>query len=55
MPTAGVPVIDPRTIRSDLDPGLAEFLIKACAPGRADRFATAAEMQRVLRDVRADL
>jgi hypothetical protein len=29
------PVIVPRTIRFDLNPDLAEFLIKACA--RADR------------------
>ena len=55
MPVAGVPVTDPRTIRSDLDPELAEFLIKACAPGRVDRFATAADMQRALRDIRVDL
>ncbi|HEX6521372.1 MAG TPA: serine/threonine-protein kinase [Streptosporangiaceae bacterium] len=55
MPAVGVPVIDPRTIRSDLDPHLAEFLIKACAPASIDRFATAADMQRALRNVRADL
>jgi hypothetical protein len=55
MPLAGVPVIDPRTIRADLDPGLAEFLIKACAPARADRFATAADMRLALRAIRAGL
>jgi Protein kinase domain len=48
-------VIDPRTIRSDLGPDLAEFLIKACAPTSGDRFSTAAEMQLALRDVRAHL
>jgi CheY-like chemotaxis protein len=55
MPTAVEPVIDPRTIRPDLGSGLAEFLIKACAPTRADRFSTAAEMQLVLRDIRSYL
>jgi hypothetical protein len=48
-------VIDPRTIRSDLAPDLAEFLIKACAPASADRFATAADMRLALRTIRADL
>jgi Protein tyrosine and serine/threonine kinase len=55
MPTIDEPVTDPRTIRSDLNPDLAEFLIKACAPVSADRFSTAAEMQAVLRNIRADL
>jgi Protein kinase domain len=54
-PMAGVPVIDPRTIRSDLSGALAEFLIKACAPASADRFSTAADMRLALRDIRADL
>ena len=55
MPMLGEPVIDPRTIRPDLGPGLAEFLIKACAPAKNDRFASATEMRQALRDVRADL
>jgi Protein tyrosine and serine/threonine kinase len=55
MPMAGEPVIDPRAIRSDLNPGLAQFLIKACAPAGVDRFPTAADMQLALRDIRADL
>jgi Protein tyrosine and serine/threonine kinase len=55
MPMVDVPVIDPRTIRSDLAPDLAEFLIKACAPASADRFATAADMRLALRAIRADL
>ena len=55
MPMLGVPVIDPQTIRGDISPELAEFLIMACAPGRADRFATAADMQLALRKIRADL
>jgi hypothetical protein len=55
MPVIDKPVTDPRTIRSDLDPDLAEFLIKACAPARIERFSTAAEMRLVLRTIRADL
>jgi Protein tyrosine and serine/threonine kinase len=55
MPMADVPVTDPRTIRPDLNPELAEFLIKACAPVSVDRFATAADMQLSLRSIRADL
>jgi len=55
VPVIDVPVIDPRTIRSDLAPDLAEFLIKACAPASADRFATAADMRLALRAIRADL
>jgi protein kinase-like protein len=55
MPMAGVPVTDPRTIRSDLNSGLAGFLIKACAPANVDRFSTAAEMMDALRSIRADL
>ena len=55
MPIAGVPVTDPRTIRSDLHPDLAEFLIKACGSASLDRFSTAADMQLALRNIRADL
>jgi hypothetical protein len=54
-PIAYEPVTDPRTIRPDLAPGLAEFLVKACAPASADRFSTAADMQHALRNIRADL
>ena len=54
-PMADVPVTDPRTIRFDLNPDLAGFLIRACAPARADRFSTAADMRLALRNVRADL
>ena len=55
MPTVAGPVVDPRTIRSELGPDLAEFLIKACAPAGVDRFSTAAEMQHALSDIRARL
>jgi len=54
-PMIDVPVTDPRTIRPELNSGLAEFLIQACAPASADRFATAADMRLALRNVRADL
>ncbi len=39
---------DPRHFRSDLNDGLAEFLIRACASDRSDRFQTAAEMKAAL-------
>jgi serine/threonine protein kinase len=55
MPMIHVAVTDPRSIRSDLNPDLAEFLIRACAPAKADRFSTAADMRAALRNVRADL
>jgi hypothetical protein len=55
MPMIDVPVTDPRTIRSDLNPDLAGFLIKACDPASANRFSTAADMQLALRNVRAGL
>jgi hypothetical protein len=55
MPQIGEPVIDPRTTRPDLSPGLAEFLVKACAPANVDRFSTAAEMLAALRSIRSDL
>ena len=55
MPMLGEPVIDPRTIRADVRPELADFLIKACAPSSADRFAAAADMQLALRKIRAGL
>jgi len=55
MPILNQQVIDPRTVRPDLAPGLAEFLVKACAPSNADRFHTAAEMKTALRSIRADL
>jgi hypothetical protein len=55
VPVADGPVADPASIRPDLDPALAGFLVKACAPAREDRFATAADMRLVLRDIRARL
>jgi hypothetical protein len=55
MPMADVPVTEPRTIRFDLHPDLAEFLVKACDPAGVNRFSTAADMQLALRTIRADL
>jgi CheY-like chemotaxis protein len=55
MPMIDQAVIDPRSVRPDLNPDLAAFLIKACAPTNADRFGTAAEMQSALRNIRAEL
>jgi uncharacterized protein (TIGR02653 family) len=52
-PMAGEQVIDPRTIRSDLPADLAGFLLKACAPGRGQRFSTAAVMKDQLQEIRA--
>lgn len=52
IPRAGESVIDPRTLRPDLGPELAEFLLKACAPYRSQRFTTAQEMLTALRIVR---
>jgi len=54
-PMVGESVIDPRTIRHDLNPGLVDFLIRGCAPNRDQRFATAAEMQGTLQHVRSEL
>ena len=55
IPAADVPVIAPRTIRADLKPDLAGFLVQACAPARADRFSSAVDMRLALRTIRADL
>jgi serine/threonine protein kinase len=53
-PMAGASVIDPKTVRSDLDSKLAEFLIKACAPYRSERFTTAQEMKDALTAIRSN-
>jgi serine/threonine protein kinase len=54
-PMVAEPVIDPRTIRFDLNPDLAEFLIKACASDNVGRFPVAVEMQLALSKIRAGL
>ena len=48
-------IIDPQSIRSDLDSRLAEFLRRACASDRDTRFKTAAEMRTELREIRTAL
>jgi len=53
-PMVGEHVIDPRTIRPELAPVLAEFLVKACTPYRSERFATAQDMKDALRSIRAN-
>jgi uncharacterized protein (TIGR02653 family) len=52
-PMVGESVIEPRTVRADLDADLAELLLKACAPYRTQRFSTAQEMRDALSNVRA--
>jgi serine/threonine protein kinase len=42
---------DPRELQPDLSPALAEFLLKACAPFRGDRFASAHEMRAALQAI----
>jgi serine/threonine protein kinase len=54
-PMVDEPVIDPRKIRPDLRAGLAEFLLKACAPDKAERFFTAVQMRDALRKIRAEM
>lgn len=41
----GEPVIDPGTVRPDLDAEITAFLRKACASYRDERFRTAQEMR----------
>jgi serine/threonine protein kinase len=54
-PMVDEPVIDPRKVRPDLRPDLADFLVMACAPAKADRYPTAAEMRDALREIRAEM
>lgn len=52
QPMASESVTDPRTIRSNIDQELATFLVKACAPYRNERFATAQQMKDALEAIR---
>ena len=54
-PMVGDGIIDPKTVRSDLNDDLAEFLRTACASERDERFRTAAEMEADLRRIRVML
>ena len=48
-PMVGVKPTDPLSIRPDLSPQLAQFLMKACAPYRDERYSSAREMHEALR------
>jgi serine/threonine protein kinase len=48
-------IIDPQSLRTDLDSRLAEFLRRACASDRDTRFKTAAEMRTELHEIRTAL
>jgi serine/threonine protein kinase len=52
QPMVGVKPTDPLSIRPDLSPQLAQFLLKACAPYRDERYSTAREMYEALSDLR---
>ena len=54
-PALGVQPRDPRQFRSDLNEELADFLTRACAPDRSDRFRTAQEMKAALVMARSSL
>lgn len=54
-PLGGVDPRDPRQFRSDLNEGLAEFLMRACASERSERFQTATEMRSALDAARSSL
>ena len=49
---AGSRPTDALSIRPDLSPRLAQFLQKACAPYREDRYSSAREMRDTLADIR---
>lgn len=54
-PALNEDVEDPRGLRADLNPKLADFLIKASAPDRETRFRTAYEMKQQLEAIRGSL
>jgi serine/threonine protein kinase len=54
-PTPDVEPRDPRQYRRDIDDSLAAFLMRACAPGRSERFQTAAEMRGELQAIRSKI
>jgi uncharacterized protein (TIGR02653 family) len=53
QPMAGERPADARSVRPDLSPQLAQFLQKACAPYRGERFGSAREMRDALSEIRA--
>ena len=48
----GEEVRDPRELRSDLSRALADFLMRACAPYREQRYAAASDMKAELERIR---
>jgi serine/threonine protein kinase len=54
-PMVGDDVRDPHSIRTDLPSAVADFLLKACASYRGERFGTAHEMKQRLEEVRRHL
>lgn len=54
-PLVGEKVIDPRSVRPDLDSKLANFLLKACASECVERFDSAIAMKAALDEVRFSL
>lgn len=55
MPMLDQQVISPRLLRKDLPPSLVEFLVKACAAERSERFTSATAMREELRQIRASV
>lgn len=53
QPMAGERPADALALRPDLSPQLAQFLQKACAPYREERFGSAREMRDALSEIRA--
>lgn len=51
-PMVGENVRDPKDFRPDLPEDLTDFLRRACAPYRGDRFTTAVEMREELEEIR---
>jgi uncharacterized protein (TIGR02653 family) len=54
-PTLDVEARDPRQFRRDLTEDVADFLVRACAPKRSERFQTAEKMKAALASARASL
>lgn len=54
-PSLGEGIRDVRQHRADLSPKLADFLTKACAPYREDRFNTALHMRQELESIRVSI
>jgi hypothetical protein len=53
-PLPGRSTVSSIALRPELSDAIAEFLLKACAADRADRFTTAKEMKSVLEVARSN-